>query len=262
MDEQISESLNDACFAVQCAVRGVARDAEGNFGNYASLSAVWDALRPHFEEHCLLVSIVPGKIEMVADKVFVVPIHASITWTPTGERETFEFSMPVSKLDPQAFGSALTYGQRYLLMSRFGLPPSDDDGQAASGMRPEEMENYQSALEACETLEELRAIFAEAYRAAGSDAAALKVIGSAKDTRKRALECRAAVDRHTDLLLSIRDALAAGAWEEARSAYEEIPQDDQMRLSLAPSRGGFFTTEEVKQMKSNAWHAARREVGK
>jgi len=40
--------------------------------------------------------------------------------------------MPVSKLDAQAVGSAITYARRYALSSIVGIAPEDDDGNEAS----------------------------------------------------------------------------------------------------------------------------------
>jgi hypothetical protein len=40
--------------------------------------------------------------------------------------------VPASKLDPQGYGSALTYARRYSLMAVCGIAPEDDDGNAAS----------------------------------------------------------------------------------------------------------------------------------
>jgi hypothetical protein len=44
--------------------------------------------------------------------------------------------VPANKLDPQAFGSALTYARRYALMTAFGVPAEDDDGNAAARSTP------------------------------------------------------------------------------------------------------------------------------
>ncbi len=41
-----------------------------------------------------------------------------------------------AKLDPQGFGSALTYARRYSLMAACGIAQEDDDGQAASKPEP------------------------------------------------------------------------------------------------------------------------------
>lgn len=40
--------------------------------------------------------------------------------------------VPANKNDPQGYGSALTYARRYALVTAFGVPTEDDDGNAAS----------------------------------------------------------------------------------------------------------------------------------
>jgi len=40
--------------------------------------------------------------------------------------------VPASKIDPQGYGSALTYARRYSLMAACGIAPEDDDANAAS----------------------------------------------------------------------------------------------------------------------------------
>lgn len=51
----------------------------------------------------------------------------------SGEQMTGgKLHVPASKLDPQGFGSALTYARRYSLMATCGIAPEDDDGNAAS----------------------------------------------------------------------------------------------------------------------------------
>lgn len=43
--------------------------------------------------------------------------------------------VPAAKMDPQGFGSALTYARRYSLMAACGIAPEDDDGNAASASK-------------------------------------------------------------------------------------------------------------------------------
>jgi len=45
--------------------------------------------------------------------------------------------VPAAKMDPQGFGSALTYARRYSLMTACGIAPEDDDGNAATKQRDE-----------------------------------------------------------------------------------------------------------------------------
>jgi len=43
-----------------------------------------------------------------------------------------ELTLPLTKQDPQAAGSAITYARRYSLMSMVGLPTADDDAQSTA----------------------------------------------------------------------------------------------------------------------------------
>jgi hypothetical protein len=42
-----------------------------------------------------------------------------------------EFYLPITKADPQAGGSAITYARRYALQAMAGIPTADDDAEAA-----------------------------------------------------------------------------------------------------------------------------------
>jgi hypothetical protein len=44
--------------------------------------------------------------------------------------------VPANKNDAQGYGSALTYARRYGLMTAFGVPAEDDDGNAAAASAP------------------------------------------------------------------------------------------------------------------------------
>lgn len=46
--------------------------------------------------------------------------------------------VPANKNDAQAYGSALTYARRYALVTAFGVPVEDDDGNAAARGQSEE----------------------------------------------------------------------------------------------------------------------------
>jgi hypothetical protein len=54
----------------------------------------------------------------------------------SGEYISQEMSVPVSKVDPQGAGSALTYMRRYALAAVVGVVQADDDGNAASSPKP------------------------------------------------------------------------------------------------------------------------------
>jgi len=50
----------------------------------------------------------------------------------SGEYIAETMSVPVSKVDPQGAGSAITYMRRYALAAVVGVVQADDDGNAAS----------------------------------------------------------------------------------------------------------------------------------
>jgi hypothetical protein len=52
------------------------------------------------------------------------------------ERSLGKLFVPANKKDAQGFGSALTYARRYGLMTAFGVPAEDDDGNAAAASAP------------------------------------------------------------------------------------------------------------------------------
>lgn len=95
---------------------------------YAGLPSILEVVLPILHKHGLILSQPPitteGKIG-VTTKL----IHAE-----SGETETSEFSMPLSKQDPQGAGSAITYARRYAIVSILGLNvDEDDDANSASG---------------------------------------------------------------------------------------------------------------------------------
>lgn len=58
-----------------------------------------------------------------------------------------------------------------------------------------------------------------------------------------------ALDKHFDSLNEIKKMLAADQTEEALEALNEIPEDDQVSLWIAISKGGPFTPQERAQLQ-------------
>jgi hypothetical protein len=93
---------------------------------YADLGAVIDAVKPALIAHDLFFT---QHCHPAEDGVMVETVlgHAS------GEEKSLgKLFVPANKRDAQGFGSALTYARRYGLMTAFGVPAEDDDGNAAS----------------------------------------------------------------------------------------------------------------------------------
>jgi hypothetical protein len=86
---------------------------------------VIDAIRPVLARHNLAFYQRPQPSE---DGILVQTMlrHASGEEVDLGT-----LYVPANKRDPQGFGSALTYARRYALMTAFGVPAEDDDGNAA-----------------------------------------------------------------------------------------------------------------------------------
>lgn len=105
----------------------VTKDARANYGKYATLAAVMEAITPALAANGLAL-VQEAELDDAAVTMAATLIHES--------GETVEFApltMPLgSQRTPQAVGSAMTYGRRYQLTALFGLAPDDDDGEAAS----------------------------------------------------------------------------------------------------------------------------------
>jgi hypothetical protein len=97
--------------------------------------------------------------------------------------------VPASKQDAQGYGSALSYARRYSLMAITGIAPEDDDGNAASKtkMRPLDSTAAVKTLSEAATMEDLKTMYAKAFKAFQGDPEALKAIDAAKDSRKAEL---------------------------------------------------------------------------
>jgi hypothetical protein len=93
---------------------------------YADLTAVIEAIKPALIAHDLFFTQRPVPSENGVT-VTTVLHHAG------GESlELGSLFVPANKNDAQGFGSALTYARRYALVTAFGVPVEDDDGNAAA----------------------------------------------------------------------------------------------------------------------------------
>ena len=96
--------------------------------NYADLESVWDACRDLLASNGLAVSQFPGSYCEIDKSMSLTTIltHESGEWISN------EMTLPVSKVDPQGAGSAITYMRRYALAAVVGVVQADDDANAAS----------------------------------------------------------------------------------------------------------------------------------
>ncbi len=128
MDKSESiKSLAEALNKAQDEMGGAAKDATNPFfkSKYADLSSVVQAIKQPFADNGLSYSQLPlfedGRVG-----VETILMHIS------GEWMAGKLLLPVTKQDPQAAGSAITYARRYALQAMAGIPSEDDDGSLAS----------------------------------------------------------------------------------------------------------------------------------
>lgn len=93
---------------------------------YASLAAVLDTVRGPLTNAGLVL------YQSATTDDGSVLVHSALIHAETGEAIEEVLSLPVAQRTPQALGSAITYGRRYLAMAMCGLAPDDDDGEEGS----------------------------------------------------------------------------------------------------------------------------------
>lgn len=124
----LAKALSAAQGEVEGAVKGKANPAFRS--KYADLAAVWDACREALTKHGLAVVQSPGPCADGRMEMTTMLAHASGEWM----RGTL--TIPLAKVDAQAYGSATTYARRYALAAFVGVAPEDDDGNAATAAAP------------------------------------------------------------------------------------------------------------------------------
>ncbi|MDX5592538.1 ERF family protein [Pseudovibrio sp. SPO723] len=122
-------SIISALMDVHKSVTSVGKDGRNPHfkNNYATLENVIMTLRDACNEHGIIIQQFSGKC--VDNSLTII---TRITHT-SGEWQQSETEIPMTKRDPQQYGSALTYGRRYALLAAFNLPTVDDDAEKAMG---------------------------------------------------------------------------------------------------------------------------------
>ena len=181
--------LAAALAKAQGQMKGAVKDSANPFfkSKYADLASVVEAIRAAFSANGLsyIQTVEPSDKDEV--RVETTLLHSSGEWISCGV-----LSLPVSKVDAQGYGSALTYARRYSLSAAVGVAPEDDDGNAASAAKPKktmDCTTHLFALGAAPTLDDLQAVFKTAYKEAQAenDTMAMATITNAKNKRKTEL---------------------------------------------------------------------------
>ena len=117
--------------------------------NYSSLSDCWDVARGPLSDNGLAVmqACMPSdKNEVVIETILM---HSSGQWISS------VLSIPVTKIDAQSRGSALSYCRRYSLCTALGISSDeeDDDGNLASATAPKRVVRETITLETAKMIE-------------------------------------------------------------------------------------------------------------
>ena len=120
-------SISKAMSTAQSKICAAKKDSQNPHfkSRYADLASVWDACREQLTANKISV-FQPVEVDE-AGRVNVTTLLAH----ESGEWIESTLSLRPMKDDPQAVGSAITYGRRYGLAAMVGVAPDDDDGEAA-----------------------------------------------------------------------------------------------------------------------------------
>ena len=126
------DSLASAMAKAFAAIEGATKSANNPHfkSKYADLTSVIEAIKPALVANGLFFTQSPRPNDKGVE-IETILHHAS--------GEVFSLGslfVPADKNNAQAFGSALTYARRYALVTAFGVPVEDDDGNAAAAAPP------------------------------------------------------------------------------------------------------------------------------
>jgi hypothetical protein len=125
---KLTPGLSSALVTALAEIEGAAKDkVNPHFkSKYADIGSVIDAIKPVLAKHDLGFTQHPRPSE--GGVCIETVLHHK-----GGEQMSLgELFVPANRNDAQGFGSALTYCRRYALMTAFGVPAEDDDGNAAA----------------------------------------------------------------------------------------------------------------------------------
>jgi hypothetical protein len=135
MDTFCSEDIKElagAMLKVQAEIEPALKDAENPFAKskYATLNSVVLASRDILLNHGLWLVQYPVPTERGH-----LGLVTKLTHEASGQWQASLMVMPLAKMDPQGYGSALTYARRYSLAALVGLVTEDDDAELACGRK-------------------------------------------------------------------------------------------------------------------------------
>ncbi len=134
-----SDEIKDLATALakaQGEMAGAKKDSQNPHfkSRYADLASIREACMSALTKHGIAVLQSPG-LKSAGDGVWMVEVGTMLTHT-SGQWMADVLAVPVTKVDAQGVGSAITYARRYALAAFTSVAPEDDDGNAAVGPAP------------------------------------------------------------------------------------------------------------------------------
>jgi hypothetical protein len=124
---KLGEELLAAFIKLQNALKPIKKDAEGNRSKSASLTAVVQGLEDALHASDFVLFHTMRQSGANAATMETVLLHKS------GEHDSSTIEVPIARPnDPQADGSAMTYGRRYSIIAMLGITTEDDDGRSTT----------------------------------------------------------------------------------------------------------------------------------
>jgi hypothetical protein len=133
--DTLASAMAQAFAEIDAAAKGNENPAfkrEGKALKYADINAVIEAIKPALINHGLFFTQRPEPHERGV-QIETVLHHAGGETLSLGT-----LFVPADANNAQKFGSALTYARRYALVTAFGVPVEDDDGNAASAPKAQD----------------------------------------------------------------------------------------------------------------------------
>jgi len=214
--------FNAAMARAQNEMEPVVRTAHNKQTNskYAVLENIIEQLSPIWTRHGFALSF--GTADCPTENYYRVECELTHS---AGHSKRYHADLPsditgiqgsVNKTGIHGFGSTMSYGRRYLVCMVFNVAVKTEDDDG---------------------------------NAADPENAPIKML-------ERLLKHNDMVRAHLPTILAIKEGIALNELSGACEAWSELEESEQRALWVATTKGGIFSTEERKIMKTNAFYEA------
>jgi hypothetical protein len=232
-----SIEINELASALSKAQRAMTyakKDSRNPFysSQYADLASCWEAVREPLSSNGLALMQFPSAERGVV-RIETILAHSSGQWIgstltlPVVREKKGEGFSPAD--DPQAVGSAITYGRRYAMAAIVGIAQDDDDAEAATGRAAQRGGAREYAKPATASPKTAPAVIPQ-------PSAFSWVSASSKQRSAEVIErMRNVVKSEPDQTKAVEKLNAIWNWVEGRPALDLTPEDKQAIVDAAAS---------------------------